>query len=238
MARVGPHQLEDDAVQGAIFDVDGTLLDTMPLFYPSWPRTGAQPRFDLRITEDDFYHLAGVPLPDMVQSLHLAQKGVDPSPEYVKDFIAEKVRLHKEEEAEKGHPPAIACVVSLLKEYRERGVPVAIATSGLKDIVLEHLEAAGLMDLVSREHMVFASEVPRGKPDPAIYLEAARRLGVDPRRCRAYEDGESGLRAAWAAGMEVVDVTFMEEYPAPPALQKAKADQVRERTWLTPEAAS
>lgn len=67
--------------------------------------------------------------------------------------------------------------------------------------------------------MVFASDVAKGKPDPAIYLEAAgrpklsatsptveaRRLGVDPQKCRAYEDGESGLQSAYAAGMQVAE---------------------------------
>eukprot|EP00434_Breviolum_minutum_P038813 symbB.v1.2.034442.t1/scaffold4446.1/size39512/4 len=232
MVTVGSRRLAEAEVKGAIFDVDGTLLDTMPIFYPSWPKTGQQSRFGLRVTEEDFYRLAGVPLPDMVQRLHQSQKGDVASEEFVKDFIQEKIRLHKEEEAEKGHPPPIACVVALAKEYKSRGIPVAIATSGIKDIVLDHLAAAGLQDLVPPERMVFASDVPKGKPDPAIYLEAARRLGVDPAYCRAYEDGESGLQSAYSAGMETVDVTFMPDYPAPEALRKAKEEQLRERTWL------
>mmetsp|Transcript_119259 Transcript_119259/g.337350 ORF Transcript_119259/g.337350 Transcript_119259/m.337350 type:complete len:246 (-) Transcript_119259:73-810(-) len=232
MVTVGPHRLTDDEVEGAIFDVDGTLLDTMPLFYHAWPKTGALPQFGLTCTEDDFYGTAGLPLPDIVQTLHVAQRGEPATEEFVKDFLAEKLRLSREDEAVMGHPAAIPGVIELAKGYKERGIPIAIATSGNKDIVLSHLHHAGIHDLFDEAHMVFATDVPRGKPDPAIYLEAARRLGVDPARCRAYEDAEMGLKSAYAAGMETIDVTYMEGYPCPDALRKAKDEQTAKRSWL------
>lgn len=235
MVTVGDHRLKDEQVRGAIFDVDGTLLDTMPLFYPSWPKTGALPQFDLKVSEDDFYGLAGKPLPDIVQHLHMAQKGEPATDDYVKSFLKEKINFHKQDEAEQGHPQAIECVIALARAYKDRGVPVAIATSGIKEIVVDHIRHAGVEDLFDAELMVYASDVPRGKPDPAIYLEAARRLGVEPRLCRAYEDAEFGLRSAHAAGMEVIDVTFMQGYPCPSALRKAKDQQISERTWLKTE---
>mmetsp|Transcript_17010 Transcript_17010/g.38627 ORF Transcript_17010/g.38627 Transcript_17010/m.38627 type:complete len:234 (-) Transcript_17010:115-816(-) len=231
MTSVGSHRLGDEDVKGAVFDVDGTLLDSMRLFYPSWPKTGALPQFDLKCSEDDFYSLGGKPLKDIVQALHMAQKGSPASEEYVNSFIEEKIKLHVEEEARIGHPPAIPSVIAIARDYKERGIPIAIATSGLRDIVVEHLRAAGLDDLVDAQHMVFAADVPRGKPDPAIYLEAARRIGVEPRFCRAYEDAESGLQSAYAAGMEAIDVTFMEGYPCPDALRRAKNQQIQQRTW-------
>merc|ERR1712094_161565 len=135
--------------------------------------------------------------------------------EYVKDFLTEKIRIHKEHEAELGHPPPIAPVIDILRRYKDSGIPVAIATSGLKDIVVDHLRHAGLEGIVDSEKMVFAADVAKGKPDPAIYLEAARRLGVEPTSCRAYEDAESGLLSAYSAGMQTIDVTFMEGYPCP-----------------------
>merc|ERR1711862_922365 len=96
---------------------------------------------------------------------------------FVKDFLVEKIRLSKSDEAAMGHPPAIESVVAVAKAYKERGIPVAIATSGLRDLVMSHLHHAGLDDLVVPEHMVFAADVEKGKPDPAIYLEAAKRIG-------------------------------------------------------------
>ena len=71
-----------------------------------------------------------------------------------------------------------------------------------------------------------------GKPAPDIYLEAASRIGVDPARCRAFEDGESGLQSAHAAGCHVIDVTMMDGYPTCAGLLKAKAVSAAARTWL------
>lgn len=64
-----------------------------------------------------------------------------------------------------------------------------------------------------------------------IYFEAARRIGVAPESCRAYEDGESGLISAFKAGMQVFDVTTMACYPLPDGLKKAKSLQQATRTW-------
>ena len=85
------------------------------------------------------------------------------------------------------------------------------------------------------ERIVCAQDLPpgRGKPAPDIFLEAARRIGVAPERCRAFEDGESGLQAAVAAGMQVLDVTELPEYPGGTGLKAAKAKQRAERTWDT-----
>ena len=64
-----------------------------------------------------------------------------------------------------------------------------------------------------------------------MYLEAARRIGVAPERCVAFEDGESGLISAYKAGMMVYDVTTMPGYPLPTGLAKAKQLQAASRTW-------
>ena len=77
-----------------------------------------------------------------------------------------------------------------------------------------------------------AADVPKGKPSPDIFIEAARRIGCDPRQCRAYEDGESGLVSAYDAGCHVIDVTYMHEYPSCDGLRQAKEAAARSRTWL------
>jgi HAD superfamily hydrolase (TIGR01509 family) len=95
-------------------------------------------------------------------------------------------------------------VVDLLAELRERGVPIAIATSTPRDEALHHLRGAGLLDAFSA--IVTRSDVEFGKPHPETFLRAARLLGVEPAQCLAVEDSHNGVRAAHAAGMTTIMV--------------------------------
>ena len=203
----------------------------MPGFFPSW--TFACEKLGLSITEEEFYGFAGQPMPDIIAQLHRkAGKGEMPE-DYVQEFYK-----HKNEGMAVAHPagffPApIDCVVRLMKDFIARGVPVACATSGLRDHVDEHMRHAGLLELCPHERIVVAADLPpgRGKPQPDIFLEAAKRIGVDPTKCRAFEDGESGLLAAYRAGMQVLDVTGMQGYPLPHGLKVAKEKQAALRNW-------
>ena len=109
---------------------------------------------------------------------------------------------------------------------------LALASSAnrpLIDLVLELTGMAGHFRAT-----VSAEEVPRGKPAPDVYLEAARRLDVDPMRCAAVEDSENGIRSAKAAGMRVIAIPNPHYPPADEAL--ADADVVLPSTAdLTPE---
>jgi HAD superfamily hydrolase (TIGR01509 family) len=97
-----------------------------------------------------------------------------------------------------------AGVAELVEHVETRGLPLAVATSSSRDSARRHLSEHGLYD---RFRAVVAREdVTRHKPAPDPYLEAARRLGVDPALCLALEDSHNGVRAAHAAGMMVVMV--------------------------------
>jgi HAD superfamily hydrolase (TIGR01509 family) len=82
--------------------------------------------------------------------------------------------------------------------------PLAVASSSNRPLIDLVLELAGIASLFRAT--VSSEEVPRGKPAPDVYMEAARRLGVDPKRSAAIEDSESGLLAAAAAGMHVIAI--------------------------------
>jgi HAD superfamily hydrolase (TIGR01509 family) len=99
--------------------------------------------------------------------------------------------------------------------------PLAIASSANRELIDLALELAGLAGRF--EAGVSSEEVARGKPAPDVYLEAARRLGVDARECAAVEDSENGIRSAKAAGMRVVAVPNRAFPPSPEALAEADA---------------
>jgi len=180
--------------QGLIFDCDGTLADTMPLHWRAWQVIAGRHR--LHLPEERFYALGGIPSRDILKMLS-AEQGRP------LDHLA----VAREKEAE--YLPLIAqvepinAVVGIAREHYGK-VPLAIASGGTRRIieqVLEHLDIRRLFSAV-----VTSEDVVNQKPEPDIFLEAARRIGVPPQFCRAYEDTDLGMQAIRAAGMEAVDV--------------------------------
>ena len=230
---VGPHYLPESEVQGLLLDFDGTLVDSMPIFYPAWPATCEALSLP-RMERTQFYGFAGVPMRAIIREIYQDEHGEECPTAFVDAFMQQHKATAEGLEKTMGLPPRIECVIALAERARAAGLPVALATSGEKSFVLRHLAHSGLDDMFSDElgNLVVAADVAAGKPEPDIYLEAARRIGVEPSRCRAYEDGESGLLAAYRAGCHVIDVTGMDGYPAPEELRVAKAAQVAARDWL------
>jgi beta-phosphoglucomutase-like phosphatase (HAD superfamily) len=94
-------------------------------------------------------------------------------------------------------------VVRIARENHGR-LPMAVASGGIKPIIDQVLVHLGIRSLF--QAVVTSEDVVRQKPAPDIFLEAARRIGIPPHECRAYEDTDLGLTAIQAAGMEAVDV--------------------------------
>ena len=99
--------------------------------------------------------------------------------------------------------------------------PLGLASSSNREIIDVFLERSGVGDLFGAT--VSSEQVSRGKPAPDVYVETARRLGVDPRACVAIEDSANGLRAAHAAGMPVVAAPNPHYPPGDDALALAAA---------------
>lgn len=181
-------------IRGIIFDCDGTLADTMPSHYEAWMTV--LHRYDLEMSEDRFYALGGWPT-WRVAELLIAESGrpidVDQLAREKEDLFHNQLHLVR----------PIEPVVEIVR--RERGkLPLAVATGAVRPIcekILAHIGLPGWFDTI-----VSAEDVERHKPAPDIFLEAARRLGVEPARCRVYEDTDPGIEAARRAGMEAIDV--------------------------------
>jgi HAD superfamily hydrolase (TIGR01509 family) len=124
-------------------------------------------------------------------------------------------------------PGAIRAVNALAHAF-----PLALASSANREVIDAVLDGAGITERFGAT--VSSEEVPRGKPAPDVYLEAARRLGVDPARCAAVEDSSNGLRSAHAAGMIVIATPNHAFPPAPDALALARVvvDGIKD---VTPE---
>ena len=184
-------------IKGLVFDCDGTLADTMPLHWRAWQMITI--RHELHFPEDRFYSLGGVPSRDILKML-AEEQGRS------LDHIAV---AHEKEEAYMPMLPQVEpihAVVEIAKANHGK-IPMAVASGGTQKIicdVLEHLKIRHLFAAVVTSEMV-----KHQKPAPDIFLEAARRIGVEPRLCRAYEDTDLGLRAIRDAGMEAVDVRIM-----------------------------
>jgi len=135
------------------------------------------------------------------------------------DAISRDVVRRMEDGYRRGLPllPGAATVVPELA----RRWPLGLASSSNREIIDLVLDLAGFADAFRAT--VSSEEVARGKPDPDVYLEAARRLGADPARCVAIEDSSNGLRAAVAAGMAVIAVPNAHYPPAADALALAAA---------------
>jgi beta-phosphoglucomutase-like phosphatase (HAD superfamily) len=181
-------------IEALIFDCDGTLADSMPLHWRAWKQVTA--RHGIHFPEDRFYSLGGVPASDILKML--SQEQGRPL-----DYAA--VAREKEAAFEQMIPqiPLVELIAKIARDHHGK-LPMAVASGGTRRVITETLHHLGIAHLF--QAVVVSEDVARQKPAPDIYLEAARRLGVAPRNCRAYEDTDLGLAAIRAAGMEAVDV--------------------------------
>ena len=190
---------------GYIFDLDGTLVDSMPLHYRAWrmalQQHGAPPHV---FRWHEFIAHGGMAAHDIVQDLNTTYGLHMPPVTVANDKRALYAHLVATEQL-----PTIPETVGLVRSLRERGIPYAIGTGSALPGALSTLRAAGIESLFSL--IITPDDVAHGKPAPDIFLLAARRMGVAAENCVVFEDAEPGLLAAHAAGMPAVRV-----HPLPP----------------------
>jgi beta-phosphoglucomutase family hydrolase len=185
----------DPKAKALIFDLDGTLADTMPVHFMAYKNILAE--YGINFTPELFATLAGIPAVGTIIKLN-ELFGTKMNPEeigYLKEREYEKM-MHKMK--------PIVPVVHLAKKYHGK-LPMAIGTGGYKRLAWKTMEIIGLEKyfdiLVSNEDVVYS------KPHPETFLKCAEQLGVDAEFCQVFEDGDLGIQAADAAGMMSTLVT-------------------------------
>jgi HAD superfamily hydrolase (TIGR01509 family) len=183
-------------VEGVVFDMDGLLVDTETVFRDSMIEVTARHGQELPLSV--FLGMVGLPR-EGSRAVALAHFGedFDYEPWIAEVSEAAHARLAVGVVVKTG-------VVELLDDLDALRLPCAVATSSGHATVRLQLGGNGLLRRF--QAIVAAGDYDRGKPAPDPYLEAARRLGVDPAACLALEDSHNGVRAAHAAGMMTVMV--------------------------------
>ena len=183
--------------KGLVFDMDGTLADTMPTHFIAWSRSMAE--HGIEFGKERFYALGGVPANVIIE--RLAQ-------EQGKQVDAEAVAAAKEELfldlLEEAQP---VLPVKEIAQFHREHIPMAVATGSLHwvaDKILKALEIHEWFDAI-----VGADDVKNSKPAPDTYTRAAELIGVDPKLCLAFEDTKLGIEAARNAGMDVIDINTL-----------------------------
>ena len=211
-------------IAAVVFDMDGVIVDSEQV----WDEVRERYVREAGGTYTDSATRDMMGMSSVEWSRYMADRlGVPGTPEEINAAIVSRM-LERYGEV----PPLIPGAVEAVRRCAERW-PLAVASSSNPELIEVVLDVAGLHDVIPV--VVSSQEVARGKPAPDVYLEAARRLGVDPQVCAAVEDSHNGIRSAKAAGMRVIAIPNPHFPPDEDAL--AQADVVlRSIDELTPEA--
>lgn len=210
-------------IEAVVFDLDGVIVDSEQV----WDDVREQ----LVRERGGLWHdgaqaaMMGMSSPEWSRYMH-DELGLTESPEEINAEVVRRMLARYREDL-----PLIDGAADAVRRLAAE-FPLGVASSSNRPLIETVLERAGISELFAA--VVSSEEVERGKPAPDVYVEAARRLDVDPARCVAVEDSSNGIRAAHAAGMRVLVLPNAHYPPAPDPLALADA-VVRSAHELTPE---
>lgn len=179
---------------GAIFDMDGILFDTEQIYQQTWHELAAERKVELA---SGFLQAisgsSGARMNQVLEEYYHVSDGAVLAQECM-GRVRQKLAVHV---------PVKEGVHEILAFFKEKGMPIAVASSSLPGQIEANLKNAGIKTYFAE--IVSGTEVEHGKPAPDIFLLAARRIGCAPQECFVFEDSENGVKAGFAAGC----ATFM-----------------------------
>jgi beta-phosphoglucomutase len=194
---------EGGAMHAALWDMDGTLVDTAELHFAAWQEMGKQ--LGKPFSRADFTATFGKRNPEILQQIY----GDRFNAKEIDDLGTKKEELYKAAARKQG-VELLPGARALLEGLKAAGFRQAIGSSaprGNVDLILQLTGTSALFDAV-----VSSEDTERGKPDPQVFLVAAERVRVPPRGCVVFEDAPAGVQAAKAAGMKCVAVRFIDHH--------------------------
>lgn len=181
--------------KGLIFDLDGTLINSMPYHALAWKQVANEHGFDIDV--NDIYAMGGSASRDIAAFYKNKGEPVGDIDEYVKRKIAIfQENIPKIEVFQK--------IFNELKEAKHLGIKIAIGTGTRTANATRILKEKGLLDYI--DALVTADDVTRHKPNPDTFLVAAKRLDLKPQDCLVFEDGQLGIKAALRGGFDCIEV--------------------------------
>ena len=200
---------ETHQIKAIIFDMDGLLLDTETLSFESFAKTAK--RYDISVGINHYRDMIGLNAATGIDTL----KRMLPSKMDAVAFKNEWLDVYQE--LLLGDVPIKRGAHTFLACLHQLNIPRAVATSSSGAKARRLLQKTGLMRFI--QHVTGGDEVNAGKPAPDVYIDAAKKLGIAPKHCLAFEDSNNGATAALAAGMWVIqipDLAPSNRLPNPP----------------------
>ena len=190
-------QLELDSFDAAIFDMDGLLIDSEPLWQEA--EIAVYAPYGVPVSRELCRASAGRRIDEVLSDWHRRFGWTGPPVEAMVERVVDDVTRRI-----LAHGQALPGVQELIEMLHGRGLRLAIASSSPPALIDAVVDRLGLGRWLTLTHS--GVHEARGKPDPAVFLTAARRLGAAPARCVVFEDAPAGVAAGKAAGMTVVAV--------------------------------
>jgi len=183
-------------LKAVIFDMDGVLINSPEYLIDIFNKI--LDGHNVKISHDDRKKTIGLSIKDQIKFWR-ERYNIEEEIDHL-EFIKDALRLEFEMMGDELKPNE--SIFALVKELKDNGIKIAVATSSTKERAEKILELIGLKDKI--DSLVAAEDVKKHKPHPEVFLKAAKELGADPENCIVFEDAINGIEAAQAAKMKIV----------------------------------